>query len=246
MARSCRLRWHRGLTGREDRARGEVRVRDEFPVAVKDELSKRVGYLCSNPACRQPTSGPQSDASGTVNIGVASHITAASPGGPRYDAELSFGQRSSAANGIWLCQTCAKLIDSDKIGYTTEKLREWKSDAEAAAARALARRRAPATESEGVFLEAERLMPRLVAEMRVDVRGDATQLVREIVPLPSHGVVFGGRNDHFEYYETDHPGLQLQLDWLLEMGLLVDVTPVNTSIYRIASEFWRWLREPAP
>jgi hypothetical protein len=220
-------------------------VRDEFPVAVKDELSKRVGYLCSNPGCRQPTSGPQSNRSGTVNIGVASHITAASTGGPRYDAGLTIGQRSSAENGIWLCQTCAKLIDSDDTGFSVDKLQEWKSDAEAAAARALARRRAPATESEGVFLEAERLMPALIAEMRVDVRGDATQLVREVVPMPSHGVVFGGRKDHFAYYATDHSGLQLQMDWLLEMGLLVDVTPANTPIYRMTSEFWRWLREAA-
>lgn len=221
-------------------------MRDEFPVAVKDELSKRVGYLCSNPGCRQPTSGPKSSPSGTVNIGVASHITAASPGGPRYDSKLSVGQRSSAENGIWLCQTCAKLIDSDKTQFGVEKLREWRSDAEAAAARALARRRAPATESEGVFLEAERLMPGLIAEMRADVRSDVTQLVREIVPLRSQGMVFGGRKEHLVYYETDHPDLQLQIDWLVDMGLVLDVTPANTPIYRITSEFWHWLREPAP
>src|SRR3990172_9122164 len=52
-------------------------VRDDFPAGVKDELAKRVSYLCSNPRCRQPTSGPQSSPSGTVNIGVAAHITAA-------------------------------------------------------------------------------------------------------------------------------------------------------------------------
>lgn len=78
-------------------------MRDEFPPSVKEELAKRVGYLCSNPACRQPTSGPQSKPSGTVNIGVTAHITAASPDGPRYDASLSSEERKAASNGIWLC-----------------------------------------------------------------------------------------------------------------------------------------------
>ena len=122
---------------------------------------------------------------------------------------------------------------------------EWKSDAEAAAARALEHRRAPATESEGVFLEAERLMPGLVAEMRSDVRSDDTQLVREIVPLRSHSVVFGSAKARFPYFETDHPTLRLQMDWLLDMGLVIDVRPANTPIYRITSEFWSWLRDTA-
>ena len=32
--------------------------RDEFPEPVKRELAKRVGTLCSNPACCTPTYGP--------------------------------------------------------------------------------------------------------------------------------------------------------------------------------------------
>lgn len=217
-------------------------MRDDFPAGVKDELAKRVGYLCSNPACRQPTSGPQSSSSGTVNIGVASHITAASPGGPRHDSGLSIVQRTSAENGIWLCQTCAKLIDSDQSRYSVDKLQEWKSDAETAAARALEQRRAPATESAGVFLEAERLMPGLISEMRTDVRQDATELVRELVILPNRNVAFGGNKPRFHYFENQHAELQLQMDWLEEMGLIVDVTPGNVPIYRITPEFAHWLR----
>ena len=219
-------------------------MRDDFPAGVKEELAKRVGYLCSNPGCRQPTSGPQSTPSGTVNIGVAAHITTASPGGPRYDSSLSSEQRASAENGIWLCQTCAKLIDSDQSRYTVEKLAEWKSDAEAAAARALEHRRAPVTESEGVFLEAELLMPELIAEMREDVCGDETELIREFVVLPSRNVVFWHTKPRFVYSETDHAQLRLQVDWLEEMGVVVDVTPKNTPIYRMVSEFVRWLRGP--
>lgn len=217
-------------------------MRDDFPAGVKDELAKRVGYLCSNPACRQPTSGPQSSSSGTVNIGVASHITAASPGGPRHDSGFSTDRRTSTENGIWLCQTCAKLIDNDQSRYSVAKLEEWKSDAETAAAHALEQRRAPATESAGVFLEAERLMPGLISEMRNDVRQDATELVRELVILPNPHVIFGDGKPRFAYFESEHAGLRLQVDWLEEMGLIVDVTPSNTPIYRITTEFARWLR----
>ena len=42
-------------------------------------------------------------------------------------------QRSSIENGIWLCQTCSKIIDSDEKKYTVEVLKDWKSKAESRA-----------------------------------------------------------------------------------------------------------------
>lgn len=87
--------------------------RDDFSPEVKDLLAKRVGMRCSNPNCRQPTSGPQEDPKKVLNIGVASHITAAARGGPRYDARMSSQERKSEANGLWLCQNCGKLVDND-------------------------------------------------------------------------------------------------------------------------------------
>src|SRR5207302_9515453 len=67
----------------------------------------------------------------SVNIGVAAHIAAASSGGPRYDCKMSADTRGSIANGIWLCQDCAKLVDSDEDRFTAEILSEWKVVAEA-------------------------------------------------------------------------------------------------------------------
>jgi hypothetical protein len=61
---------------------------------------------------------------------VAAHITAASPGGPRYDRSLTPEERKAIANGIWLCQSCAKLVDNDEARYTKELLVRWKQDAE--------------------------------------------------------------------------------------------------------------------
>jgi hypothetical protein len=103
---------------------------DEFSNNVKAALAARVGYLCSNPSCRALTSGPQENPAKAVNLGVAAHITAASPGGPRYDTALLPDARSAASNGIWLCQNCAKLIDNDPGRFTVEGIRKWKIDAE--------------------------------------------------------------------------------------------------------------------
>lgn len=57
-------------------------------------------------------------------------ITAASPGGPRYDSKLSSEERSGHGNGIWLCQNCAKLVDNDPTRFTIDVLKTWKDRAE--------------------------------------------------------------------------------------------------------------------
>jgi len=104
---------------------------DDFSVPVKRVLASRVGNLCSNPECRALTSGPQDDPEKTVNIGVGAHITAASPGGPRFDPDLLPEERSGPSNGVWLCQNCAKLVDNDPTRFTVDLLKEWKTNAEA-------------------------------------------------------------------------------------------------------------------
>src|ERR1700680_2722617 len=107
--------------------------RDEFTEAAKRAIAARVAYRCSNPDCRAPTAGPQVEAGKTLNVGVAAHILAAAPGGPRHDPALSPEQRSDIANAIWLCQSCAKLIDNDPQRFTSGVLLAWKALAEAVA-----------------------------------------------------------------------------------------------------------------
>jgi hypothetical protein len=108
-------------------------VRDDFSQQTLDILAKRVGVRCSNPGCRKLTTGPRSDSSRIINIGVGAHITAAAEEGPRFDPNLSSTDRKSPENGIWLCQNCAKLVDNDPARYTIEVLRDWKNRAEASA-----------------------------------------------------------------------------------------------------------------
>jgi hypothetical protein len=105
-------------------------MRDEFTEDVRRKLAQRVGHRCSNPDCRSATAGPQDDPLGTINLGVAAHITAASSGGPRHNPDLTPDQRCSFDNGIWLCQNCAKLIDSDLMHYKEDLLRAWRLVAE--------------------------------------------------------------------------------------------------------------------
>lgn len=107
-----------------------MRLRDEFTSSVKRILAQRVQYRCSNPGCGANTSGPQANPVKAINLGVAAHITAASPDGPRYDPLLAPKQRAGISNAIWLCQNCAKLVDNDPSQFTVDGLREWKERAE--------------------------------------------------------------------------------------------------------------------
>lgn len=108
----------------------KLSVRDEFSAQTIDQLAKRAGNVCSNPGCKRPTFGAAKSHDGVVNVGVASHITAAAPGGPRYDPNLTREQRRHQSNGIWLCQTHGKAVDSDEEHFTVEMLRDWKRLAE--------------------------------------------------------------------------------------------------------------------
>jgi ribosomal protein L37AE/L43A len=105
--------------------------RDNFPDAVKAALAKRVCWRCSK--CRAATTGPHESPEKSVGIGEAAHITAAAPGGPRFDASLKPDERKSSENGIWLCSNCATAVDRDAVRYTPEVLRAMKRSAEARA-----------------------------------------------------------------------------------------------------------------
>lgn len=105
-------------------------ARDDFSKKTVDILARRVAYTCSNPDCCAPTIGPHSESNKEIIIGVAAHITAAAPGGPRYDVNMDALERASATNGIHLCATCATKIDRDSLQYTTQLLISWKDQAE--------------------------------------------------------------------------------------------------------------------
>ena len=137
-------------------------ARDGFTKLTSRVISARVGSLCSNPHCKRITSGPNSADAQSINIGIAAHITAASPGGPRYDESLSERERKYDSNGIWLCSNCAKLVDSDVVLYPVKLLKDWKILAEQAALASIESRRNPTREmllAEGVAIGSAELRP---------------------------------------------------------------------------------------
>lgn len=119
------------------------KIRDDFKPKVKRILAERAGYHCSNPSCRALTYGPTKQNVGSVNMGVAAHISSAAPKGRRFDETLSAFERSGYDNGIWLCYYCSVIIDKNEEDYPKYLLYEWKQHSEEAARKGL--------ESPGLF-----------------------------------------------------------------------------------------------
>jgi hypothetical protein len=107
--------------------------RDDFRQQTKHVIARRVGYRCSHPECSVETDGPHTDEEKFSSVGIAAHISAASPLGPRFDPNQTVDERKSARNGIWLCGTHAMMIDKDPDNYPTALLISWKKQSEAEA-----------------------------------------------------------------------------------------------------------------
>lgn len=210
-------------------------ARDDFSRPVVDRLAKRVGMRCSCPDCRMPTSGPDGDG-GVTNIGVAAHITAASPGGARYDEALTSDVRSSITNGIWLCQTHAKLVDDDELTYTPAVLRDWKETAEhmaALEARGFTVRKA------APFADLEKKAPRLLAEMRKDLIGNP--FVRQFIVLSRRVSYNPGPTPFFAYYFEDHDHLLSIMTIMQHARAIYDIAFNSVPRYNFTEEFVSYL-----
>ena len=166
--------------------------RDDFSEPTKRLLAQRAGHRCSNPDCRAPTSGPQVNRPGGVNVGVAAHITAAVSGGPRFDGNLSPENRAAAENGIWLCQTCAKLVDNDPTHFTADVLRSLKHDAEREARAVVGKPQPPLDNSGSVAAAIRRNL-----DLRDRMSRDLRKTVDELRELP---------RPHYPYEEFANDG----------------------------------------
>jgi len=168
---------------------------------------------------------------------VAAHITAASPSGPRYDPALKPDARSSIENGIWLCQTCAKLVDNDIQRYPADTLRVWKRAIEETVNREIENPQG----SRGlgaVFAKLESLLPQLLSEMRSDLA--KYPLRREFVILKREWS-YWAKGHELCYYLDDHPELLSQLQILENYGLIRETTYNSVSRYIISEELVEYL-----
>jgi hypothetical protein len=182
------------------------------------------------------TSGPQTEPTKAVNIGVAAHITAASAGGPRFAPAMTSDERQSAENGIWLCQSCAKLVDNDPTRYAVDVLQLWKRLAETTAIRELESRSGSGEYDK--FTKVESTMPDLFNEMRNDLASHP--LSREFVIL-KQSWSYWAKGNELVYYFEDHPELENKLLILENYGLIREITYNNVSRYVISEEFAGYL-----
>jgi len=211
---------------------------DDFNKGTKEVLFKRARGKCSNPTCRRETSLAHSEPNKAVNLGEAAHITAASPGGPRYDPALSVEERKAPSNGIWLCETCAKLVDSDSPKYTVELLQKWKNIAEAGDEGEAAKM--------AIFSKMEEAMPELLEEMRKDLA--AYPLKREFILkkkpwIYNGGTVLGEYAISLVYNYEDHDSLGDKIDILCNHRLIVDITRNHPKRYRFTEDFVDYLTQ---
>lgn len=99
----------------------------DFSPKTRRIIAQRAGYQCSEPTCRRPTIGPGATSEQVAETGMASHIFSAAEGGPRMTGGLTVEQRSAADNGIWLCYTHGKLVDTNAgNAYPVSLLQAWK------------------------------------------------------------------------------------------------------------------------
>ena len=95
---------------------------------VRDLLADRAGHECSFPTCQRRTIGPGAGSQEVSGSGIAAHIYAASPNGPRGQSGLSVKELAGLENGIWLCSDHAKLVDNNRgRGYSPETLLSFKA-----------------------------------------------------------------------------------------------------------------------
>lgn len=102
---------------------------DDFSVEIKTRLSDRAGHRCCFLGCGAPTVGPSQETENSVSrIGMACHISAASSGkgSKRYRPSMTSEERSGYGNGIWMCYSHGKLIDTDQTRFSIDILKRWK------------------------------------------------------------------------------------------------------------------------
>jgi len=148
-------------------------------------------------------------------------------------------ERSSTENGIWLCQTCSRLIDVDLASHPAEQLREWKTLAEMRAYLGLRGFLVVVARS---FERLEKKVPDLVAEMRDDI--GKSPFTRELIAF-SKKLSYGGQEHPlFQYIHEDHDELLGKLNVMVNYGALVDTKFNMVYRYEMTEDFVEYLQLP--
>lgn len=113
-------------------------TRDRVPPAQEKVVISRSGNQCAYPNCGlELTIDSEATNDRPKATGKVAHIAAASPGGPRYDVDMTAEQRGSANNLIYLCGPHHDAVDSQLEKHTKDFLLEAKNTHEKGVARAI-------------------------------------------------------------------------------------------------------------
>ncbi|ASV30391.1 hypothetical protein [Maribacter cobaltidurans] len=211
-------------------------MRDDFSKLTKEILAKRVSYKCSNPSCKKMTIGSHSKYNKVINLGVAAHITAAAEGGPRFCQEMESNERKSIKNGIWLCQNCAKLIDTDIRKYSVDDLIQWKSLAEKESLSVITNEFIKENQNSSLYEKRIMVLEKLYYEIR-----EVDSLIKEIIEEKS--MPLNEKNETAFYLSlqiaqfTDDNGFYLQDEIAVQcIGTFVGVGDIFNSDEKIREE----------
>ena len=114
----------RDVTSRKDRNRDTISIKD------RSKLLLESGNRCAIPECRKELLSDKTSNDDKSIIAELAHIRGKSPGGPRYDKNMTDKERDAYPNRILVCGNCHKVIDDQLNTYTTEKLCKIKDDHE--------------------------------------------------------------------------------------------------------------------
>ena len=99
-----------------------------------------------------------------------------------------------------------------------------------------------ATREKQKFKNIRKIMPELFNEMKADIAGDKSCLVREFFVLPNELLTVSSSKPRFSYFEEQHHDLRNKLSLLLDAGFILDVSVTDTPIYRMSDKFVELIR----
>ena len=93
------------------------------------------------------------------------------------------------------------------------------------------------------FKKVSVLMPKLISEIKADVKNDESANVREFFVLPTSKHSFSSSKKRFAYFEEQHNDLREKLDILERNGFVRGVISGKTPVYRLSDEFVELLKK---
>ena len=89
----------------------------------------------------------------------------------------------------------------------------------------------------------ERRFPKIIAEMKDDVRKPENVSVRRFFVKSSKTIVNTSERS-FSYFTDTHSDINAAVAHLIELGYIEDITPGNCPLYRMKEHFIDRLRQP--